>query len=174
MPAPSVWVAVCALFGALGCQSIERFDTKGKTAYCGQVVNSSFVLTPVSQGGFDRALQMKLRLDTSQLSEHPGTITTNDVDGGPCNGAPTFDAAELVVTTEVLNDPLSSMTFDDGQVQNIIAWVESSCRGKMLSIVSLYKSNRVEVRLLKPGTSATSRDAFALFRLNRSEHGCTF
>jgi hypothetical protein len=153
---------------------MSRFDTKGKTAYCGQIVDSSFVLTPSSQGGFDRRLQMKLRIDTTQLSERPGSITTDDADGGPCKGAPTFDDAELVVTTEVQNDPLSSLAFDEGQVHNIVAWVESSCRGKMLGVVSLYKSNRVEVRLLKPGTSATQRDAFALFRLERSEKGCGF
>jgi hypothetical protein len=163
----------CAVV-ALGCQSLDRFDTKGNAAYCGQVVDSKFVLTPSSQGGFDRQLRMKLKLDTTQLSSNPGSVTTYDADGGPCNGAPTFDDAELVVTTEIQNDPLSTMVFDDGQVQNIVAWVDSTCRGKMLSIVSLYKSNRVEVRLLKPGTSATNRDAFALFRLDRSEHGCMF
>jgi hypothetical protein len=174
MSHPSAGIAICALLLALGCQSIDRFDTKGKEAYCGQVVDSSFVLTPSSQGGFDRRLQMKLHLDTTKLSDHPGSLTTDDVDGGPCKGAPTFNSAELVVTTEVQNDSLSSLSFDEGQVHNIVAWVESSCRGKMLAVVSLYKSNRVEVRLLKPGTSTTDRDAFALFRLDRYEHGCTF
>ena len=168
---PSVCLGFCAL--ALGCQSMERFDTKGKAAYCGSIVDSSFVLTPSSQGGFNRVLQMKLKLDTTKLSERPGSITTDDADGGACKGAPTFDDAELVVTTEVQNDPLSTLAFDEGQVHNIVAWVESSCRGKMLAVVSLYKSNRVEVRLLKPGTAATERDAFALFRLEREDHGCT-
>jgi hypothetical protein len=167
-------IPVLSLLLALGCQSLGRFDTKGKTAYCGQIVDSSFVLTPSSQGGFDRRLQMKLRLDTTKLSERPGSITTDDADGGPCKGAPTFDDAELIVTSEVQNDPLSTLVFDEGQVHNIVAWVESACRGKMLGIVSLYKSNRVEVRLLKPGASATDRDAFALFRLERSEKGCGF
>jgi len=170
----SACVAAASLALAVGCQSLDRFDTKGKAAYCGQVVDSKFVLTPTSEGGFDRQLRLKLQLDTSQLSSRPGSVTTDDADGGPCKGGPTFDDAELVVTTEVQNDPLSALTFEDGQVQNIVAWVESSCRGKMLGVVSLYKSNHVEVRLLKPGTSATSRDAFALFRLDRSENGCGF
>jgi hypothetical protein len=41
--------------------------------------------------------------------------------------------------------------------------------------VSLYKSNHVEVRLLKPGAGAmgsSDRDAFALFQLDRSDDGC--
>ncbi|HVW26607.1 MAG TPA: hypothetical protein VHC69_14670 [Polyangiaceae bacterium] len=168
------WTLLTCAAVALGCQSVERFDTKGNAAYCGNVVDSEFVLTPSAQGGFDRQLGMKLKLDTTRLSTNPGTITTNDADGGPCNGAPTFDDAELVVTTEIENDPLSTVVFDDGQVQNIIAWIDSTCRGKMLGVVSLYKSNRVEVRLLKPGTSTTNRDAFALFRLDRSEHGCGY
>jgi hypothetical protein len=48
----------------------------------------------------------------------------------------------------------------------------------MLSIVSLYKNDRVEVRLLRPGEAATSggtpRDAFALFPLTRSDTGCGY
>ena len=153
---------------------MDRMPPKGSTAYCGQVVDSKFVLTPSSQGGFDRTLRMRLRLDTDHLSDHPGNVTTYDADGGPCKGAPTFDDAELVVTSEVQNDPLSTLAFDEGQVLNIVAWIDSTCRGKMLGVVSLYKSNRVEVRLLKPGTSPGSRDAFALFRLERSENGCGF
>ena len=159
----------------LGCQSIDRFDTNGKAAYCGRIVDSQFVLTPNTQGGFDRQLRVRLKLDTSALDSTPGTLTTDDADGGPCKGAPSFSEAKLIVTKELANDPLSTMTFEDGQVHNIVAWVESSCRGKMLGIVSLYKSRQVEVRLLKPGTdTAKERDAFALFQLDRYEHGCGF
>jgi hypothetical protein len=118
---------------------------------------------------------MRVDLDMSQLTTFPGTLTSDDSDDGPCTATPdhrTFNKAQLRVTKEVVSDALSSMTFEDGQVDNIIAWVDSSCRGTMLAIVSLYKNDRVEVRLLKPVDPATvatgQRDAFALFTLQRS------
>jgi hypothetical protein len=170
-----------ALWVVLGCQTIDRFATDGHAAYCGKIVDSKFVWTPESLGGFDRELQIELKLDTSALATVPGRITTNDAakDPPPCGlnkpGVPTFDGAKLMVTPQVANDPLSALTFEDGQVHNIMAWVDSSCRGRMLAVVSLYKSNHVELRLLKPGASATDsndHDAFALFPLERRDDGC--
>jgi hypothetical protein len=163
----------------LGCETIDRFNTEGKAAYCGGIFTSKFVWTPPPEGGFDRELQLQLKLDTTELATVPGRITTDDASLDPCGadhpGVPTFDGAKLVVTPEFANDSLSSFTFEDGQAHNIMAWVDSSCQGKMLAVVSLYKSSHVEVRLMKPGTTgpdATDRDAFALFPLERRDDGC--
>jgi hypothetical protein len=171
--------ALLAFPVVLGCQTIDRFGTEGAAAYCGGIVESKFVWTPPSQGGFDRELRLALTLDTSALTTVPGRITTDDAERAPCGvnrpGVPTFSGAKLMVTPEVANDPLSALTFEDGQVHNIMAWVDSSCQGRMLAVVSLYKSNHVELRLMKPGTSATdssTRDAFALFPLERRDDGC--
>jgi hypothetical protein len=168
----SVALAVCQL----GCQSLDRFDTKDGAAYCGAIESSQFVWTIESEGGFSRLLRLKLELDTAALDTSPGKITTDDAADGPCKPSATFDHAALRVTPEVVRDSLSLMTFDDGQVHNVIAWVGSSCRGSMLSVVSLYKTDRVDVRILKPVTpNATGeRDAFALFPLDRREAGCGF
>jgi hypothetical protein len=175
----SLGALLSAFWCVLGCQTIDRFETQGDAAYCGGIVTSSFVWTPVSQGGFDRELQLQLKLDTSSLATVPGRITTDDSKNSPCGadrpGVPTFDGAKLMVTPELVNDTLSSLTFEDGQVHNIMAWVDSSCRGRMLAVVSLYKSNYVEVRVMKPAESATDstdRDAFALFPLDRRDDGC--
>jgi hypothetical protein len=166
-------IAGATLLLAFGCQTLGRFETKGKAAYCGEIVDSKFVWTPDNQGGFDRQFALRLRIDATELTTNPGTLSSNDADGGPCGGAATFDEAKLVVTPELSNDPLSTLTFEDGQVQNVVAWVDSTCRGKMLAIVSLYKSNHVQVRLLKPGANTTNdRDAFALFMLDRYDDGC--
>jgi hypothetical protein len=127
----------------------------------------------VTAGGFDRTMTLKLKLDTGTLNTIPGAITSNDEACGP--KTPTFYDAKLMMTEEVVNDPLSTLSFEDGQVHNIVAWVDSTCRGKMLAVVSLYKTNHVEVRLLKPGTGAVDsndRDGFALFQLDRSDDGC--
>jgi len=116
----------------------------------------------------------------------PGSLTTNDgssapvADGGassssagPCKPNKTFDHAPLRVTPQVAHDSLSLMTFEEGQAHNVVAWVDSTCRGKMLAIVSLYNRDRVEVRLLKPApTKSTSSDAFALFTLSRVTGSC--
>jgi hypothetical protein len=172
-----------ALGFVLGCQTIDRFDTGGASAYCGKIVDSKFVWTPATIGGFDRNLQVELKLDTSALASEPGRITSNDAanDTPPCGkdnpGVPTFDGAKLMVTPEVANDALSALTFEDGQVHNIMAWVDSSCQGRMIAVVSLYKSSHVELRLMKPVTGAPGsdqRDAFALFPLERRDEGCGF
>jgi len=171
-----------------GCQSLDRFDTKDGAAYCGAIESSQFIWTPPAptssppaEGGFDRRLRLKLEIDTTGLdtpsaAHPPGKITSDDTDLGPCAPSSTFEAAALRVTPEVARDSLSLMTFEEGQVHNIIAWVDSKCRGTMLAIVSLYNSDRVDVRLLKPApTGATDRrDAFALFPLDRREGGCGF
>jgi hypothetical protein len=166
---------------ALGCQSLDRFDTTKGGAYCGHIESSQFIWTPPApapappdEGGFDRRLRLKLELDTAHLNTVPGFLTTDDGDLGPCTPNKTFDRSSLRVTSEVVHDSLSLMTFEDGQVHNIISWVDSTCRGKMLAVVSLYSPDRVEVRLLKPAPSnATSPgDAFALFPLTRADNGC--
>lgn len=178
----------------LGCQSLDQFDTTQGGAYCGYLESSQFIWSPPStdtaappeEGGFARGLGLTLDLDTAHLDTVPGRLTTNDGAGalpadagrgapppGPCKPSKTFDHAPLRVTSQVAHDALSLMTFEDGQAHNVVAWVDSTCRGKMLAIVSLYNRDRVEVRLLKPApTKSTSSDAFALFTMSRVTGGC--
>src|SRR5260221_2314861 len=176
MVRPGRHVVALVLALAPACQSLDRFDTKKGAAYCGRLVDSQFVWTPDTQGGFDRQLRLRLQIDTSLLTTIPGKITSDDPKG-PCTPSPTFDRALLRVTPEIVGDALSTMTFADGQVHSIVAWVDSSCRGKVLAIVSLYKDNHVDVRLLRPGSESNDpedRDAFALFSLERYENGCGY
>jgi hypothetical protein len=160
------------------CQSLARFDTKDGGAYCGPIVSAQFVRTLESEGGFQGSLRLRLEIDTDHLTTLPGKLTTDDAQDGPCMPRATFDRASLRVTPEVVHDALSTMTFEDGQVQNIVAWVDSTCRGPMLAVVSLLKSDRVDVRLLQPSAAAaagdTKRDAFALFSLDRLDNGCGY
>lgn len=189
--------AVAAL--SLSCERLDRFDTPGKAAYCGPIVGSTPVRTPVGEGGFDR-IGMQVDIDTGKLAESPAVFTTDDAADGPCSPLPTFDHAPLRVTEEVVDDRLSALLFDDGQVQNIVGWADSTCRGPMFAVVSLYRDDRVDVRLLRArgpaactpaggagcGTLIESicerggrcccneRDAFGRFVLQRSEEGCGF
>lgn len=168
---------LCFLVALSGCENLSRFDTKGSAAYCGTIVGAQFVRTTESKGGFRRDLRLRLQLDTETLSTLPGTLSTDDAAVGPCAPNALFHEAPLRVTPEVVNDALSSLEFEEGQVHNVVAWVDSSCRGPMLSIVSMYKNGHVALRLLKPGTTGidgTDRDAFALFQMARSDTGCGF
>jgi hypothetical protein len=179
------------LIGAPACQSVDRFDTKGGGAYCGSIVPGQFLRTPCDQGGFQRNLRLRIQIDTDKLTTTPVTITSDDNQNctgssgsscdttgcGPCAPHATFENAPLRVTQELVNDPLWSMTFEDGQVHNFIGWVDSTCRGTMLGIVSLYKNDRVEARFLRPvppESGAPERDAFGVFDLSRYDQSCGF
>lgn len=154
-----------------GCEKLDGFDTKGGAAYCGHIVDAQFVRTV--RGGFEHEARMRLSLDTAQLNSAPGRITTSD--NGCGEGAPTFDSAPIRVQQELKHDPLSLMTFEDGQVHNIIGWVDAECRGSVLVVVSLLKTDRVDVRLLEPrDLSREGNDVFSVFTLTRNENGCGF
>jgi hypothetical protein len=164
-------LALACLSVLPACEDIEKFDTKGDAAYCGSVIDAQFVKTREDQGGFGHDARMRLQLDTSQLNSAPGTITTDDTN---CNGSRTFDGAEIRVQPEMKHDPLYLMTFEDGQIQNIVGWA-NSCRGSSLVILSLLKTDRVDVRLLEPKDLVpTGNDVFSVFQLTRNEIGCGF
>jgi hypothetical protein len=170
--------ALLVLLAPLSCQSLDHFDTEGSAAYCGSIVTGRPVRTPADEGGFGR-IRMQLEVDVDALTSVPGSLTTDDADPeiedrGPCYPRPTFDHAPLRVTPEVVSDSFSALVFEDGQVHNIVAWVDSTCRGSMLAVVSFYKNDRIGVRLLKPHDPGSDRDAFGRFDLSRSEGGCDF
>lgn len=134
-----------ALLLSLGCHDIARFDTTDSGAYCGQIIDGRFV-----RQGFERQLEAELELDLDRLQEFPGRLTTFDDDSGPCAPDPLFDRARLKVPQPILADPLSQLEFGDDRELNFLSWVESSCRGPFLAVVSLMKNDEVELRLLGP------------------------
>lgn len=158
---------------APGCQSFSRFDTGESGAYCGQIIDSSF-----TRRGFESGLGMRLTLDVDALNAAPGTLSTDDRDG-PCSPLPQFDRAELVVTPELSADPLSLLEFGSTRDLNLMAWVDSTCRGSALAIVSLMHTGDVEVRLLRRAAGGSDipsgSDApgeFGVFQLERTD--CEF
>jgi hypothetical protein len=177
-----------ALLGApllLGCRNVDRFDTEGGAAYCGEMIN-------FGENGFVRGepnLAMQLELDTDSLTVQPGVITTSDrlitradgtvaSEGGVCTPLPLFDAAALRAIPEIMGDQLSLLEFGDGREYNFFAWVDSTCLGTVVAVVSLMKNDTVEIRLLKPRPAAPDnapvgeQPGFILFRLNRGEKPC--
>lgn len=168
--APTV-LCLCA-----GCRDVDRFDTTGDDAFCGSIVDAQFVRTTTQEGGFERALRMRLEIDVEALTTVPGTVTTDDAADGPCSPLPTFDGAPLLATPEVQHDPISMLSLGESHEENLVTWVESTCRGPMLAVVSLLTSGDVEVRLLKPPEIGqdVARPGFALFELSRRREECGF
>lgn len=162
----------------LGCRDLDRFDTNGSSAYCGASSGTPFTegLTP---NGSQR-LTMRLKLDTSQLTTYPGAITTGDASDGLCAPAPLFQDAPLRAIPALLHDALSNLEFGTGRDYNFFAWVDSTCQGTQLAVVSLMQNDDVELRLFKPAPGAVNEGGaavaagFGVFALDRSSDGCGF
>lgn len=176
-------VALLAVaLGVFGCRSLDRFDTSGQAAYCGPIVG-----TKLFQDGFvpektPPGLGLRLELDVDNLTTRPGTLTTNDQTFGLCraDGQPLFLNASLRAIEEIFHDDFSQMEFGEGHQHDFVAWVDSSCQGTMVAVVSLLTNGAVEVRLMKPaadppeGASAEERPGFAKFYLRKTDEGCGF
>jgi hypothetical protein len=172
---------------ALSCRSLDRFDTKGDPAFCGELVSG-----PSFTDGFIAHMQpqqlgLKLELDTSQLAGFsdnkaalPGRLTSDDSAAGLCADRALFEDAQMRTIPQVYHDTLSSLSFGEGHDEDFFAWVDSSCQGTMLALVSLLRSGNVEVRLFKPAAFADGevppdkRSGYALFYLTRDDKGCDF
>lgn len=170
-------VVLCGLAGVLSasCKDLTRYDTHAGEAYCGNIVGAEFIRTPERAGGFSQELRVRVTLDTGKLESQPGTISSNDL-SGPCAPEATFVDAALIPIQELSSDPLSQLSFGDGRDFNFLAWVESTCRGPMLAVVSLMNDEVLELRLLKSPSPTESgpRPGFALFRTRLSSGSCGF
>jgi hypothetical protein len=150
------------LLGLAGCRDIDRFDTSSDGAYCGKIIESTF-----TRRGFDDLPALRLTLDIAQITVAPGTLTSNDVNGD-CTPLAQFEQAPLMVTPELFADPLSLLEFGASRDYNFIAWVDSTCRGRTLAVVSLMHDENVEVRLLRPGSvDRPDSNEFGVFQLTR-------
>jgi hypothetical protein len=171
-----------ALFGVLslfGCRNLDQFTSKPGEAYCGPIIGQ-----PEFQDGFVKQgeppdLELALTLDTNRLTSQPGRLSSGDAANGMCAapGAPQalFDNVPLRAIPAVDHDVLSALTFGEGHEHDFFAWVDSTCQGTMLSVVSLMKNGQVELRLFKPermpAPDATPAEVpgFAVFHLQAQQ-----
>jgi hypothetical protein len=162
-------VALGALAAVPGCRDLDRFDTGQSGAYCGNIIDGSF-----TRRGFEEGLGLRLTLDIDALQRAPGTLSTDDRDFGPCAPQALFEAAPLRVTPELFADPLSLLEFGATRDHNFMAWVESTCQGSALAVISLMHTGDAEVRLLRSGTplGADTPGDFGVFQLRRTD--CEF
>lgn len=167
-------MAALTAAGAVACRDISRFASKGDR-FEGSVVKASFVRSGVADD-----VRMCLKLDTDHLQDAPGTITTSDG---------RFRDTALRPIPQIWHDPLSTLSFGDGRVQNLV-YAASPSPGEagaaeaqdVIVVVSLMQSDHVEVRLLRgaPQTDAgppppgVGGALFAVFNLDRQPGPCAF
>jgi hypothetical protein len=160
-----------ALLAAPACTRLERFDNSDGSAYCGNIVGAEFV-----REGFATLPRMQLQLDMQSLDRFPGRMTSDDAVDGPCRPQATFDAARLRVSGKLQADALSQLEFGDQRELNLVAWVDSSCDGTYLAVVSLLENDDVEVRLMRSQANEDAEEAgpFGVFKLTRHPRKCGF
>jgi hypothetical protein len=178
---------LCPLLATLSCRDLERFDTHGAGAYCGELVSGPSFTDGFVEGEPLLPLRMGLTLETNGLSAvtgkatSPGRLSSNDASNGLCSaqGQALFFETPLRGIPQVDHDAIGGLTFGDGHDEDFFAWVDSSCLGTMLSVVSLLRNGDVELRLFKPAPTraeapAAERPGFALFYLRLDKNGCGF
>ena len=176
-------IRVLGLLGMLvvtGCHNLDGFNTKPGEAYCGPIVGAKF------QTGFvptDRPpdLTVALTLDTSKLTGQPGILSSNDAGKGLCGDQPLLQDAPVRSIPVVDSDAISTLSFGEGHEHDFFAYVDSTCQGTMLAVVSLMKNNQVELRLFKPEPlpprdtttppPPAQQPGFAVFHLQVAERG---
>jgi hypothetical protein len=170
----------------LGCQDLDRFDTAEGEVYCGALVDSEFAhegfvpnTPPVEQlEDPEGQIWMEMTFDSTRLSTSPGKISTTDAEHGICAPLPLFDDVSIRMMSEAFHDPISQLEFGSGRDYNALTWLDTTCAGTVVGVLSLMKDDRVEVRLLKPrsapdaATEAVDRPGFALFVLRKRRTEC--
>ena len=163
-----------------GCDKLDRFNTPGDAAYCGELVAPTFAQDGLLPDDMDDKVEARLELDLDNAARHPGKLWTSDARWGLCTPQPLFDAAPLRSIEQVDNDPIATLDFGEGREHSFFAWVDSTCQATMLSVVSLMRNGGVELRLFKPAPEgegrvpAAERAGFGVFLLKRRDGGCDF
>jgi hypothetical protein len=139
------------------------------------VVGASFVLA-----GVDAGTNMCLTLDTQHLQDAPGTLSTSDG---------RFQTVPLRPIPQLWQDPLSTLTFGEGRLKNLIYVVTASTPyadgngSDAFVVISLMQSGEIEVRLLRGAPGLTAADGggsplggnvFAVFDLARQDTPCSY
>lgn len=167
MNGSTVAIAAVTVLG-VACTDVSRFDTGKDDAYCGTIVDATFV-----RQGFSRQIQAELQIDTRTLNTEPGKLTTHR-DDEPCEGEPLFSNVPLQAPVKLESDPLSQLQFGDDRELNFMSWVAPTCGETFLAVVSLMQDNSVELRLLRSPANAADPDTGVLgvFTLERNKRGC--
>lgn len=169
-------IGALAFSTLISCHNLDGFSTKPGQAYCGPMISLPSFTSGFVPRNSPPSLDVALTLDIDKLTSIPGILSSDDAKTGLCSatGQPLFQDAPLRAIPEVDHDAISQLTFGEGHEQDFFAFVDSTCQGTMVAVVSLLKNNQVELRLFKPArlpSDDTSPDqpGFALFPLTANE-----
>lgn len=161
------WLAL----GALGCHDLSRFSNSGDH-YEGPVVAGDFL-----RSGFGASTSLCLVIDANHLQDAPGTVTSSDG---------RFDETLLRPIPQVWHDPLSTLAFGEGRVQNFLYVAtpdaDADTGGDVFVVMSLMQSGGVEARILRgapavdagAATATGQANLFGVFTLSRAGGPCSF
>jgi hypothetical protein len=172
---------LAALLAALAaCRDLSSFTSNGDH-YEGEVIAGEFVRSGVLAG-----TKLCLVLDAERFEDAPGFLSTDDG---------RFRRAALRPIPQLWRDALSTLSFGEGRLKNLLYAVADSSpgAGDAFAVVSLMQSGGVEVRLLRSAPPILSSDAgvptataddagqtlgqdaiFAVFVLERQKGPCSF
>ncbi len=158
---PIVLLATAASAG--GCRDLSRFST-GDDHFEGPVVRGSFV-----RAGIAEDTKVCLRLDIEHLQDAPGTLSSTDG---------RFAATPLRPIPQIWHDPLSSLSFGEGRVKNLVYAVTPNADAgdpqDILVVVSLMQNEDVEVRLMRSAPGGSTNAIFGVFTLTRQRGACSY
>jgi hypothetical protein len=143
-----------------GCRDISRFTTVGDH-YEGPVVPADFVRV-----GIQANTKACLTIDTNRLQDTGGSLSTDDG---------RFHLAPLRPIPPIWHDPLSTLSFGEGRLENLIyAATASTSFGDaggddVVAVISFMQAGDVEIRLIHP-----SGALFAVFDLVRAPGACSY
>jgi hypothetical protein len=140
----------------------------------GPILDAPFVRIGIAEG-----TSLCLTLDTDHLQDAPGVLSTSDG---------RFHAMPMRPIPQIWQDPLSTLSFGEGRLKNLVYVTGASMpfadgSRDVMTIVSLMQSGAVEVRLIRGaqtfaadgGASGTPDDpVFAVFDLTRQSGPCSY
>ena len=152
-----------------GCRDVARFSSAGGH-YQGTVVAGGFVRTGIAEDA-----RLCVTLDTDHLQDEPGTISLSDG---------RLRSVALRPIPQIWHDPLSTMSFGNGRVKNLVymaspAVTSGSDSGDVTVILSLMDSGSLEARLLRGAPAADggvslTTNVFGVFTLEHANGSCPF
>jgi hypothetical protein len=164
-------IAGCLAVSA--CHEVSSFSTGASSRYVGPVIPADFVLSGISS-----TAQLCLQFDADHIQDLPGTITTSDH---------LFQSTPLRPIPQLWHDPLSTFTFGEGRIQNLLYIATPTSDAGMPAdvtvVISLMDGGGVEVRLVRgappvapPDASSTppANNLFAVFSLTMQPGACPF
>lgn len=185
-----------ALLTLPSCHGVDQFDTRNGEVYCGKLIGQRVISLGFEESGWigsesENTVEIA-NLRTGELFKSdgvPAQVRSNDASFGPCASEqkPLFDRAQLRTIGQTLGDRLSAMQLGEDHDEDFVTFIDSTCSGSMVAILSLVQDGKVELRLLRPAKATPKSDAeqplepnpeqtqrFGLFQLKKSKEGCGF